>query len=199
MGHACHAVPVLGHFTGCLFTGGLLLVPFRSSPQFAHLNAMPYFLSGFLPSSCLFSALLYATSGILHPQSLHMSQCPSDSASCLCLQSKPTRRMQGARLPPVQSQCPSQSRTSSDNRKHSGTGRGKGFCPTVDWRKEAGATWMLVSLLDPRGWIRGSCCSLPTASPKKLGSGPGTWTPTATHIPQDWATRAAGGASVSLL
>lgn len=36
-----------------------------------------------------------ATSGILHPQSLHVSQCPSDSASCLCLQSKPTRRMQG--------------------------------------------------------------------------------------------------------
>lgn len=46
-------------------------------PQFAHLTAMPYFLSECVPSSCLFSALL-------HPQRLHVSQCPSNGAKLLC-------------------------------------------------------------------------------------------------------------------
>lgn len=55
--------------------------PFHSSPRFAHLNAMPYlpswifteFLSFLLPCC-------NAPSGILHPQDLNVSQCPSNSS-----------------------------------------------------------------------------------------------------------------------
>lgn len=85
MGTRCHAVPLLGHFIGCLFIGGFPLFTFPISltlpPQFAHLNAMHYmslwifteFLLCLLPCHS-------ATSGILHPQSLSGSQCPHDSA-----------------------------------------------------------------------------------------------------------------------
>lgn len=74
VGHACHAVPVLGHFIGCLFFGGLLwslfpslhiLLPCHTS--FLNVYQVPVF----------FSALL-------HPQRLHVSQCPSNGAKLLC-------------------------------------------------------------------------------------------------------------------
>lgn len=169
------------------------MVPLRSSPQFAHLNAMPYFLSDFLPSSCLFSALLQCHQWVLHPQSLHVSQCPSDSASCLCLQSKPTRCMQGAHLTSSAVTVSLSVQDQHGKQKALWNRKGKGI-PSNPGPAEGGWGHLDASFLTgPPQLDQRKLLLSAHRLPHKAGVQTRTWTPTATHIPQDWVTRAAGG------
>lgn len=93
-----------------------------------------------------------ATSGILHPQSLHVSQCPSNSASLplpsranppgACRGHSDLQRSRSVPLSPGPARK-TESTPASDVERDS--------IQTLDRRQEAGAAWMFVSLLDHRG------------------------------------------------
>lgn len=135
-----------------------------------------------------------ATSGILHPQSLHVSQCPSNSAS-LPLPSRAN--------PPGACRGHSDLQCSRSVPLSPGPARKTESTPASDVERDSIQPWTGGRRLGPPGcsfhcWTTAAeseeaAAAPPTASlPQSWGPDPGTWTPAATNISRDWATRAAG-------